>query len=215
MADRAGGYALVEMLATLIVIGMMSAMMVAGLGSSQRVWQRVDAANAMGDSIAGVQILLRDRLERIFPATRYDKIPAYADIDGAADKITFLAPPRDVHAPAALVRYQLALATNGDLVLSAMSDVAPAKDPPIENLVLLHNVQALDIAYFGIVPPDSKPGWKFAWERRPAPPQLIRIRVQFPPQDPRFWPELIVKPFATVDTMCVLMVMTGKCRGRA
>lgn len=214
MDDRAAGYALIEMLATLVIIGMLSAMMISGLGASQQVWKRVDAANSMGDAIAGAQILLRARIERLFPATRYDKIPSYADFDGLADKMTFLAPPRDIQAPSGLRRYQLGVAPNGDLVLSSVSDLAIPNAPP-ENLVLLHNVQGLDIAYFGAAPPDNKPSWRFAWELRPIPPQLIRIRVQFPPQDPRVWPELLVKPFANVDSMCVLIVTTGKCRGRA
>jgi general secretion pathway protein J len=81
--------------------------------------------------------------------------------------------------------------------------------------VLLHNAQGLDIAYYGSAPPDNAPNWRFAWEQRPLPPELIRIRVHFAPQDPRVWPELLIKPFATVDTMCVLIVRTGKCRGRA
>jgi len=81
--------------------------------------------------------------------------------------------------------------------------------------VLLHNVQGFDIAYYGVAPPDNRPAWLCDWERQPMPPQLIRIRVQFAPQDPRVWPELLIKPFATVDSMCVLMVRVGKCRGRA
>src|SRR5204863_131123 len=87
MKRAEAGYALIEMLATLVIIGMMSAMMISGLGASQQVWKRVDAANSMGDNMAGAQLLLRGRLERVFPATRYDKIPSYADFDGLADKM--------------------------------------------------------------------------------------------------------------------------------
>jgi general secretion pathway protein J len=213
--DHSAGYALIEMLATLVIVGLTSAMMVEGLGASRRVWEHVDSSNSMGDLIAGTQLLLRDRIERTFPATRYDKIPSYADFDGVADKMMFLAPPRDVGAPSALRRYVLSVAPNGDLVLSSLSDLTPDPKAQPDNLVLLHNVQGLDIAYFGVAPPDNRPAWRFAWEQRPAPPQLIRIRVQFAPQDPRVWPELLIKPFATVDSMCVLMVRTGKCRGRA
>jgi len=203
------------MLATLVIVGLTSAMMVEGLGASRRVWEHVDSSNSMGDLIAGTQLLLRDRIERTFPATRYDKIPSYADFDGVADKMMFLAPPRDIGAPNALRRYVLSVAPNGDLVLSSLSDLAPDPKATPDNLVLLHNVQGLDIAYYGVAPPDNRPAWRFAWEQRPAPPQLIRIRVQFAPQDPRVWPELLIKPAANVDSMCVLMVRTGKCRGRA
>lgn len=210
-----GGYALIEMLATLVIVAMTSALMVSGLGASRRVWDKVDAANNMGDLIAGAQLLLRERIERVFPATRYDKIPSYADFDGVADRMMFLSSPRDVNAPSGPQRYQLAVAPNGDLVLYALPDLAADPKAPPQSLVLLHHVQGVDIAYFGAAPPDNRPAWRFAWEQRPTPPQLIRIRVQFAPQDSRVWPELIVKPFATVDSMCVLMISTKKCRGRA
>jgi general secretion pathway protein J len=81
-------------------------------------------------------------------------------------------------------------------------------------LVLLHNVQQLDIAYFGVVPPDKDPAWHDQWQLMPTLPLLMRVRVGFPPEDTRGWPDLLIKPFAMVDSMCVLTVMTGKCRGR-
>ena len=211
---REGGYALVEMLATLVIVGLTSAVMLSGLGVAQRVWDHLDASNNMGDIIAGAQLVLRDRLEHIFPATRYDKIPSYADMDGTSDKFVFLATPRDVQAPGETRQYQLAVAPNGDLVLTSGFDTAADPNTPSENLVLLHNVQGIDIAYFGVAPPDNQPQWRYVWQQRPAPPQLIRVRVHFAPQDPRVWPELLVKPFATVDSMCVLMVTTKTCRGR-
>jgi general secretion pathway protein J len=214
MRSHEAGYTLIELLASLIILAMVSAMMLQGIQAGRRVWERADVANASGETISGAQMLLRSRIERAYPATRYDKIPTYADFFGASNGVNFLAPPRDNRAPSALFRYTLALAPNGDLVLSALSDVAADPTAPGEPLVLLHNVQQLDIGYFGVVPPDKGPAWHDQWQLRPALPLLMRVRVQFPPEDNRAWPDLLIKPFAMVDTMCVLTVMTGKCRGR-
>ncbi|HVU19810.1 MAG TPA: prepilin-type N-terminal cleavage/methylation domain-containing protein [Rhizomicrobium sp.] len=214
MWPRDDGYTLIELLVSLIILAMVSVMMLQGIQTGRRVWERADVANARGETISGAQMLLRSRLERAYPATRYDKIPTYADFFGAANGVSFLAPPRDIHAPSGLVRYTLALAPNGDLVLSALSDLATDPSAPGEPLVLLHNVQQLDIGYFGVVPPDKGPAWHDQWQLLPALPLLMRVRVQFPPEDSRAWPDLLIKPFATVDSMCVLTVMTGKCRGR-
>lgn len=215
MTSRDDGYTLVELLASLVIIAMASAMMFSGISTGRRVWERADTANVAGETISGAQMLLRSRIERAYPATRYDKIPTYADFFGAANGVTFLAPPRDIHAPQALMRYTLSLAPNGDLVLTDLSDVALDPKAPGEPLVLLHNVQQLDIAYFGVQPPDNAPSWHEQWQARATLPLLMRVRVQFPPDDVRSWPDLLIKPFATVDSMCVLTVMTGKCRGRA
>jgi len=214
MRSREAGYTLVELLASLIIIGMVSVMMLSGISAGRRVWERADIANAQGETISGAQMLLRERVERSFPATRYDKIPTYADFFGAANAVNFLSPPRDIHAPSGLVRYTLALAPNGDLILSALTDLAIDPKAAGEPLVLLHNVQQLDIAYFGVAPPDKDPAWHDQWQFRATLPLLMRVRVQFPPEDTRAWPDLLIKPFATVDSMCVLTVMTGKCRGR-
>jgi general secretion pathway protein J len=214
MRSREAGYTLVELLASLIILAMVSVMMLQGITTGRRVWERVDIANARGETISGAQMLLRSRLERAYPATRYDKIPTYADFFGAANGVNFLSPARDIHAPSGLVRYTLALAPNGDLVLAALSDLAIDPQAAGEPLVLLHNVQQLDIGYFGVVPPDKDPAWHDQWQLRPTLPLLMRVRVQFPPEDTRAWPDLLIKPFATVDSMCVLTVMTGKCRGR-
>ena len=211
---REGGYTLVEMLASLVIVGMAAAMMVGGITTGRRVWEHADTVNAAGETISGAQMLLREKIERAYPATRYDKIPTYADFFGAENTVTFLAPPRDIHAPQGLMRYTLGLASNGDLVLADLSDMAIDPKAPGEPLVLLHNVQQLDIGYFGVVPPDKAPAWHDTWQGRQVLPLLMRIRVQFPADDPRGWPELLIKPFAMVDTMCVLTVMTGKCRGR-
>jgi general secretion pathway protein J len=215
MAARESGYTLVELLASLLIVAIASVMMLSGIGTAHRVWTRADVANAGGETVSGAQLLLRDKLEHAFPATRYDKVPTYIDFAGAANGINFLAPPRDLHAPSGLVRYMLQLAPNGDLVLNDLSDLASDPKAPGEPLVLLHNVQQIDIAYFGVLPPDKAPAWHEAWQGRQTLPLLVRVRVQFPPDDARSWPELLVKPFATVDSMCVLTVMTGKCRGRA
>jgi general secretion pathway protein J len=211
---REAGYTLVEMLASLIIVGFAAAMMVSGIVTGRRVWEHADVVTSQGETISGAQLVLREKLERSYPATRYDKIPTYADFFGAEKTVTFLAPPRDIHAPQALMRYTLGLATNGDLVLNDVSDVAANPQVPAENLVLLHNVQQLDIGYYGVIPPDTAPAWHDTWQGRPVLPLLVRIHVQFPPADPRGWPDLLIKPFAMVDTMCVLTVMTGKCRGR-
>ncbi|HWA88828.1 MAG TPA: type II secretion system protein [Rhizomicrobium sp.] len=209
------GYTLVEMLASLIIVGFAGAMMLSGIATGRRVWERADKASSIGESISGAQMVLRERLERAYPATRYDHIPTYSDFSGSENGVNFLSPPRDIHAPQALQRYTLGLTPQGDLVLNDMSDVAADPKAPGEPLVLLRNVQQLDIAYYGVVPPEKAPAWHDQWQRLPVLPRLMRIRVTFPPDDPRGWPDLLIKPFATVDTMCVLTVMTGKCRGRA
>ncbi len=214
MAHRSAGFTLVELLVSLAIMAMLSVLIVSGVGGGARVWERMDRTTAAGEAVEGAQAALRTRLERIFPATRYDASTPYVDFDGAADSLAFIAPPADAARPAPLRRYHLALTAAGDLVLSSHSDLAanPAAPDP-EQLVLLHGVQGIELAYFGPTAPDNSPRWRPRWTAQPAPPQLVRLRVAFAADDRRWWPDLVVKPAADIDAGCV-MNSSGRCMGR-
>ena len=63
-----------------------------------------------------------------------------------------------------------------------------------EERVLIENIEALELAYFGTNDPQQPPDWRQSWERQPELPRLIRLRVRFAENDERRWPELIVRP---------------------
>jgi general secretion pathway protein J len=213
MSDRSAGYAIAEVLASLVIVAMIAVLMISGITTGRRVWERMDANDAAAESVAGAQFMLRERIERIFPATLNDTMPPYADFDGTADQISFLGEPRDPERPSALRRYRLALDADGDLVLTTVSDVAANQAVADENLVLLRGVQQFDVAYFG---PESngQSDWQLVWHHQQSLPQLVRIRVQFDQDDRRVWPDLLINPMVSIDSLCILNAATGHCRGR-
>ncbi len=214
MKDRTAGYALIELIASLVILAMIASLMVSGVVAGRRVWERLDTSNAAGDSVTAAQMALRQRLERVFPETRYDAHPPYAFFEGDTSGVTFLAQPRDQQRPNALRIYHLALGTDGSLTLASVSEVAINTNVTDDSQVLLRGVQSLNVDYYG-PGSDGVPAWQLRWKEQPVPPQLIRIRVQFAPGDARQWPDLLVKPVATIDSECILNAATGKCRGRA
>jgi general secretion pathway protein J len=215
MADREAGFSIVELLVSLLILSMLVLMLTTGLGTGRRVWERMDSSALSIESIEGAQTLLRDRIERIYGATRFDSAAPYADFRGLPNRINFLAPPPEVARPQALRRYDLSLDSNGNLLLSSWSDVAAdPHNPVVTTVVVLRAVQGLDIAYFGTAEPDLTPRWRPTWDHQPAPPRLVRVRLAFAPGDRREWPDMIVKPAADVDIRCILDIATGRCGGR-
>lgn len=209
------GFALIEALASLVVVAMIGLMLMAGLGAGRRVWERADAAATGGEAVDAAQSLLRDRLEQVFPATLYDRNPPYVDFEGSATAATFLSSPPAVDRPAPLNRYRLSLSPQGELLLASMSDVAQTDRGQATVQTLLAGVRRLELAYFGPAAPDGRPGWRPEWTEESAPPELVRIRLTFAPGDRRTWPDLIVRPRATVDSDCLLDPTTHGCKGRA
>jgi general secretion pathway protein J len=212
-SEKSDGYAIAEMLASLLIMGMLSLLMISGVVTGRHVWERMDAAAEASESVGGVQMLLRQRIERAFPVTQYNENPPYIDFYGDGSNMAFLAPPREAQSPQGLRRYKLWLNQQGELVLSSVSDLAINTNKPDENLVLLKGVQSLDLAYFG-ESPKGDVGWQLGWLNRIVYPRLIRIHVEFRPGDPRQWPDMLIKPLSTIDSGCVLNTATGGCRGR-
>ncbi len=88
-----GGFALVEALASLVIVGMISLMLIEGVGTGRRVWERIDTRQASAEAIEGAQSALRDRIEQAYLATLFYQNPPAVDFDGKADMVTFLANP--------------------------------------------------------------------------------------------------------------------------
>lgn len=214
MRRRQAGFALIEVIASLVILMMISALLISGVRTGQRVWERLDRRTVAGEAVAGAQNLLRERIERAYASTRFDASTPYTEFDGDPDRLRFIAPPPPAQQPQPLRRYSLDLAANGDLVLSSWSDLAADPDrPQIFGMVVLRGVQAMEIGYFGPMTGDAA-RWRSRWRAQPAPPRLLRIRLKFRQGDSRFWPELLIHPAADVDVRCQLDAATGRCAGR-
>jgi general secretion pathway protein J len=206
------GFSLVEALASLVVVGMIGLMLVEGVTTGRRVWERIDTREAHGEVLDAAQTTLRDRIEQIYPATLYDKSPPYIDFQGTAEQMTFLANPPVSERPAAIRRYTLALDTATNLVLSSRSDVS--NEAPVTGQILLSGVRQLDMAYFGAGQPDFIRRWRSAWTDESSLPEVVRVRLTFEPGDERQWPDVIIRPRVTIDTACMLNPITHHCKGR-
>jgi hypothetical protein len=207
------GYTLVEALASLTLLGLASLLLVSGLQTaSLRLSRPNPSQNAM--SVEAAQEMLRSRIEMTAPVTVLDTATAQIDFDGRSDELDFSAPPPQSHGPDALYHYRLYVAGNGDLRLDASSDLTLDPSKSISEVVLMHDVATLDLAYFGSSGPPGAPTWSSHWQQAPAPPQLVRIRIAFTGSGRRRWPTLIVHPAATLDSGCVIDSSSGTCQGR-
>lgn len=209
---RQRGLTLVESLVTLGLTALIALLLLQGLGAGRNVWSRVTARAASADAIEAAQSVLRDRITRTYPSTRYDAPLPYPDFAGAPDRLAFTAPAFDNHPAGGLRRFVIAVDTAGDLILSSRSDLPGAASEAPEVAVLLRHVGGLEMAYLD--DEGGLPVWRERWDRQPRLPLLVRLSVTFRPGDRRWWPSLLIHPMATVDGDCVLADRGARCAGR-
>ena len=214
LAPPDAGVSLIEALASLVIVGMIALMITGGAFTGRRVWEGLDSREATGEAIDSAQTTLRDRLEQTFPATLFDQTPPYPDFEGSASGLVFLSSPPDAARPAPVRRYTIGVDASGGLMLSSIAEVGPAETAKVSRETLLRGVRALEVAYFGPQPPDGGRRWGRIWHAQPALPEAVRLRITFAPEDRRQWPDLIVRPRATVDVACSLSPVNHRCKGR-
>jgi general secretion pathway protein J len=213
---REAGFTLIEMLVTLAILGLVSSLFAGLLGSVAQVSARVERLR-QDASVDAAQRVLRARIEALAPVVRTDSSDAIVDARGDTRMFSFAAPPPDAHAPAALQFYRLTLSPGGDLVLysaSTLNDRIDLRDPALTGWApvrLLGNVARLDFAYYGPDRFSPEDRWQAFWIDRPQPPALVRIRLRLAEGDRRNWADLVVRPRATVNTVCRILRSSGRC----
>ena len=208
------GFTLVEMLVSLGLLAVAALLLAEGFASSRGLGLAMEARNTAGETVAAAQRLLRARIEQAHPATRYEASTPVVDLEGTPDHLDFIAPPLGSGDVGEVRRQHLWLTPAGDLDLTARPLRTPAEAAG-EDHVLLRRVAGIDLAYFGAAAPGGARAWRTDWTHSASPPELVRLRARFGAGDRRVWPELIVRPGATVDSQCVLDPANGGCRGRA
>ena len=201
------GFTLLELLVAITLLGLLMAALFGGLRLGTRVWETADARLEASVRLQIVQDFIWQRLAETLPLETVP--PELADIGvseplflGTVEAVRFAGLlPENLGAGVYLM--ELALAESGyaegtgDLVLRwrpfESSDQTAEEIEPQER-VLIENIKALELSYFGTIDSAQPPDWWQAGEGHPELPRLIRLRVRFAENDERRWPELIVRP---------------------
>jgi general secretion pathway protein J len=177
----------------------------------------VDAA---ARDVATAQRLLRRLVEQAYPFEPAGNAPAGEPVKpmmGGATALALSAPASAHLGGAGLYRYSLARSEAGTLEVSWWLDRNGAAAAPesLRSEALLEDVAGISIAYLELIElgdGNIEPHWRDTWIEKNSLPALIRIRVLFPPEDRRRWPEFVVSPRLSADANCVFDVVSQMCR---
>jgi len=198
----ARGFTLVELLVGLSLLSLISLLLFGGFRFGLRAWEVGDDRIAAANEIAMAQHLLRRQLAEAQPViigSRLEGAPTLFNGDG--DGVTFVAPLPAHRGVGGFYIFSVATrdAPGGRQLLLRWqrfrADAAAGSDfDPKDESVLVNGIASVAIEYFGL-PTEAAPArWLQRWDGALGLPQLLRLRVAFPPGDARRWPEFVVSP---------------------
>jgi general secretion pathway protein J len=193
---RAAGFTLIEVLATLVVLGFLLAVLSQGVRFGLTAWQAQARAEATHGDLATVDQTVRALLERMEPGDLGAEPLAFA---AGPDRLSFasLLPDGATALGARLSEVTIAADAAHRLVLLwrpyRKTPLGPPRPPGVS--VLAERVRDVAFAYWD----GTRGAWLSSWPPRTVP-ALVRMRVTFAPGDPRHWPDLVMAPMRDART---------------
>lgn len=208
------GFTLIELMVSIVLLGLLTTALFAGVSFGVRAWKQANAANFRLAEIIRAQIALTDLLSGAYPHIIAADRGNHVDFEGSATSISFLAPATADIAPGGFERITLRL-DQGETGLALSYAAQPELSITSYSLrkVLLNGVQNLAFSFYG---PDEDGGpaqWFSTWHDRLRLPMLIRIQASLTGSRSAQWPDLTIRPRVAADASCSFDPLTKYCRG--
>jgi general secretion pathway protein J len=218
------GMTLIEVLAALALFTLLAAVLLISVRLAQHTYRSVVRLNQGAWHVVASQRFVRRILESAYP---FEPAPGTSEhgIDGTMNSLAVTAPMPIAAGSMGFYRYVFALQRRPDgldnLVVQTFLDRGSASSPlklassaRLQNEVLLERIKSARWSYLptpGSPDATSQSAWVDTWHRSVSP-LLIRLRVTFPPEDERVWPELLVHPLVSDDAQCQFDAIAQVCR---
>jgi len=193
------GFTLLELLIALTLLTAIASLLVNAVGSARQALNVVDRRVTQA-SVPAVQSVLRRMLVEARPNRG---APEQIDPDrafiGEPNKLTFVSSFVPQGQYGGLWRYEIAVdrseraGESSGVVLTQqlVRRASSAVGPPVRTVVL-KEVRALSVRYFGAEDKDTALQWQDAWRHPYRLPRVVSVDVTFVRADGRQWPTLVV-----------------------
>jgi prepilin-type N-terminal cleavage/methylation domain len=206
--SSSAGFTLIELLVAITLFALLTTILAGGLRFGARVWEQADSVAAQITEVEASFSIVRRLIGGALPlATRTANGDPAVQFQGTSEWVSFVGPAPALAFVGGLHAITLARVRTrtGEQLVLQVSDFAPVPPDPKQRetsaapgahrtVVLVDGAERIEFAYFGNLQDTVTRVWQPNWLARTLLPELVAVRVHFPPGDRRVWPDLIVLP---------------------
>lgn len=186
-ATASAGFTLIELAVALALAGLVSLILMHGVGLTTRGVDRLSNRVEQLDQRRSLEAMLRRALGSTAAFSTVEGQPAFV---GTPDSLSFLSIAED--GGAGLYRIRLGVdATRPNRPLILSRELVGGTPPRRSEGILARNVHSLALAYFGAQTRDAKPAWQTSWQASSVPPSLVRLSLDN--GDSAIYPPIVVR----------------------
>jgi general secretion pathway protein J len=167
------GFTLIELVVALALAGIVSLVLMQGVGLAGRGVERLSARVERLDQRRALEMLLRRAVGSAAAIPALDGKPGFA---GTPTSLSFLSIAED--GGPGLYRVTLNFDANQPgrpLILTRQ--LSGTGSQRRDAGILAYGLRSFSLAYFGAASSDAKPSWQASWKDQSEPPDLVRILV--------------------------------------
>lgn len=196
---------MLELLIAVTILGFLMVLVLNGLHFGARVWEVGRSSSERLGEVETARAFLRNRIESSLPVDRVEgDEDRRTGVEGERDRlrVPVIMPPHLGGGFRLLHVFVERSGVSRNLVVSRERIRLSAGEALVGSAeaasVLIADIEDATFAYYG----ENTAGthsWQSAWDGRDAPPQLVRIEVQFRRGDRRSWLPVVVAPMVDGD----------------
>ena len=194
------GFSLVELLVSLLLLGLVGALLASGLSLGQRVWRRSEEKTQASRAMFDAESALRRLLEDLQPLRVDLQSTREIEFRGSADELEGIVPLPSHIGLGGLYRLHLfrnRSARRLDLTFHAYergaARASSTGDDEAGLTTLANEIGRLELRYFGKAKGDEAANWRSDWQGQEELPVLIAIKIAGA-EAGIIWPELLIAP---------------------
>lgn len=219
------GFTLMELLVSLVLLGLISAMALGGVRLGARTWETVTGKAGDNSHRQVVRSFLSRELTQAMPVLIGPPGQASLAYEGTSSSIVFVAPLAPHFGLGGAQRLELVIEDGepgGDerrLILKRRRfdrrdwTEAPPGQEEGETHLLLDGIAEAEFAYRESARDGAAP-WSEDWRDQDGLPALVRLRVKFADSSGAAWPDLLVGSRITTLPGCLPGATAGECGKR-